>query len=417
MQRAHKAGTGSASKVSFLPTARARLGTLFPRAPDDYVDMWTELQNCIGGFPAMNGAQLDRIYKQMVCHAWYGIESHFGGDTWDFEAWYEPGDWSSALNPTSLCQNYPLVDGAAAEFVGQIVQTTADDNAGQKRAWLVEKAGGGYIRRHIPTSEIYYCLTRGGAHVAGPLPEAFLTTFLGGIGADIPQTACGAPASHAAPALAVTGSCTSSGGTLTGTSSGFTAGGTATIRAWYPDGREYTNLIHSSGVRSDGSIGWTWPCQGDPAGTYTTEAVDDATGASTGRVAFTIGAPQGSAEPPPPPDTIQVTVYNKVTNDATTMREDTPAYLSTVTKNYCKRDGCALGGTDVGTGAVITAYCQTSGDRTTNGWDGNSIDDGNPGLYESTRWYGIRWVDGRTGYLSEVWIDPSQHGGLGLRAC
>ena len=99
------------------------------------------------------------------------------------------------------------------------------------------------------------------------------------------------------------------------------------------------------------------------------------------------------------------------------MREDTPAYLSTVTRNFCKRDNCALGGTDVGSGATLTAECTVLGDRTTNGQDNSTIDDGNPGLYTSTRWYGIRWGDGRFGYISEVWIASQHRGGLGLRPC
>jgi hypothetical protein len=127
----------------------------------------------------------------------------------------------------------------------------------------------------------------------------------------------------------------------------------------------------------------------------------------------------GSSSPPPPaPTTRDVVVYNKVTNDAATMREDnTPAYLSSQTRNYCRTSGCMLAGTDMGSGAHITAVCQSTGDRTTNGIDGNAIDDANPGLFESTRWYGIRWSDGRLGYISEVWVEPGYRGGLGLPAC
>jgi hypothetical protein len=115
--------------------------------------------------------------------------------------------------------------------------------------------------------------------------------------------------------------------------------------------------------------------------------------------------------------TRQVSVYNKVTNGATEMREDVPAYLSTVTRNYCRRDGCMVAGTDMNTGRVITAYCTVIGDRTTNGQDNSSIDDNNPGLYTSTRWYGIQWSAGVRGYLSEVWVNPNDRGGLGLPPC
>ena len=135
--------------------------------------------------------------------------------------------------------------------------------------------------------------------------------------------------------------------------------------------------------------------------------------------------PPTSASPPtsPPPPTstppaeVTLTVYNRVTNGPSEMREDTPAYLSTVTQNYCKRDGCAIAGTDRNTGGSYTpAVCQAQGARTTNGNDGNTNDDQNPGLFSSTRWYGIRVGNG-LGYISAVWIDPSQRGGLGLETC
>ena len=133
-------------------------------------------------------------------------------------------------------------------------------------------------------------------------------------------------------------------------------------------------------------------------------------------------SPGGGGTPPggggsTPPATQTIVADNRVTSGATAMREDTPAYLSTVTRNFCKRDGCALPGTDFGSGATLTAECTVIGNRTTNGQDNSAIDDGNPGLYTSTRWYGIRWGDGRFGYLSEVWVAAPYRGGLGLRSC
>lgn len=48
-------------------------------------------------------------------------------------------------------------------------------------------------------------------------------------------------------------------------------------------------------------------------------------------------------------------------------------------------------------------------------------DDGEPilegSLYSSTRWYGIRWGDGRFGYISESGSPASIAGALGLRSC
>ena len=131
-------------------------------------------------------------------------------------------------------------------------------------------------------------------------------------------------------------------------------------------------------------------------------------------------APQAPPPPPPPappPGDVTLTVYNEVTNGGTAMREDTPAYLSTVARNYCKRDGCAIAGTDRATGGTYApAVCQVQSVRTTNGHDGDANDDANPGLFSSMRWYGVR-LGSALGYISEVWVAPSQRGGLGLPAC
>lgn len=102
----------------------------------------------------------------------------------------------------------------------------------------------------------------------------------------------------------VTGSCTTNGGTLTGTSSGFTPGGTYYVRAWYPNGSEYTGITHSATVRADGTIVWTWPCAGDPPGTYKTQVTDEATGRTTAMVPFTIGAGTSAPQAAAPAGTV-----------------------------------------------------------------------------------------------------------------
>lgn len=277
--------------------------------------------------------------------------------------------------------------------------------------------------------------------------------------------------------LQVSGTCTTAGGTLTSTSSGFNPGEQYYINATYPDGTPYTNLKAETTAKDDGSIAWSWPCKGDPAGTYTTFVVTS-NGTSSAPVHFAIGpAPQqptpssstggsstggngttggsssdgtttsdggssgagsgnGGATGTGPSSsggtstsstggagttgavaTRQITVYDMVTNGATQMREDTPAYLSTATHNFCRANGCELAGTEVATGATLIAKCQAQGDRTTNGQDNNPVDDHNPGLYESTLWYGVTWPDGRFGYISAVWINQADRGGLQLPAC
>jgi hypothetical protein len=113
----------------------------------------------------------------------------------------------------------------------------------------------------------------------------------------------------------------------------------------------------------------------------------------------------------------RVIVSNKVTDGASKMREDlSPAYLTSATSNDCNRNGCILNGTILKTGDDIIAICLTIGERTTNGEDDTTEDDHNVGLANSTLWYGIRWDDGRFGYISTVWLEP-QYRSLDLPDC
>jgi murein DD-endopeptidase MepM/ murein hydrolase activator NlpD len=129
------------------------------------------------------------------------------------------------------------------------------------------------------------------------------------------------------------------------------------------------------------------------------------------------GASPPPPPPPPPPPERVATIYNQVTNGSTEMREDSPAYLSTRTANYCRRDGCMVAGTEMNSGARVTLTCWTEGVRTTNGQDGNSIDDSNPNLYESHIWFTARHANGSTGWISEVWIQREHRGTGGLPRC
>jgi hypothetical protein len=107
-----------------------------------------------------------------------------------------------------------------------------------------------------------------------------------------------------------------------------------------------------------------------------------------------------------------------VTNGALAMREDwTPVRLTTQPWTYCSRRGCNIAGTERWTGGVYHyAVCRTIGERTTNGEDYNSRDDGNPALYTSSEYYGVQ--QGATfGFVSWTWIHPDDRGGLGLPRC
>lgn len=132
------------------------------------------------------------------------------------------------------------------------------------------------------------------------------------------------------------------------------------------------------------------------------------------------GGSPDAAEPPPasPTASVTVTVQNQVTAGAAAMREDSPAYLSTRAENNCRARGCmAPGNTTFDTGDMFEAVCQVTGERTTNGNDGDPADDHNPELFTSTRWYGARLPDGSLGYLAETWLSPADRGGLGLPRC
>jgi hypothetical protein len=128
-------------------------------------------------------------------------------------------------------------------------------------------------------------------------------------------------------------------------------------------------------------------------------------------------APAPAPEPAPPPRRV-ITVDNRVTNGGGMREDTTPARLTTQPWIRCGSRGCNINGTERSSGGTYdAAVCQTTGERTTNGNDGNANDDANPERFESTRYYGVRLGDGTYGYVSEVWIRAADRGGLGLPGC
>lgn len=73
---------GAGWKISFRPTIRARL---FARSSSAWNTMWSDLQKCVS-FPPLSSSQRQSVFKQMVCHAIWGISPVQGGRTWDFES-------------------------------------------------------------------------------------------------------------------------------------------------------------------------------------------------------------------------------------------------------------------------------------------------------------------------------------------
>jgi|GEM_PF-2242529 len=133
----------------------------------------------------------------------------------------------------------------------------------------------------------------------------------------------------------------------------------------------------------------------------------------------------GVNNPPPPqqpekpaePVTQAGVVQNMHVDGPNGLVEDsTPVYLSTRTAPRCKANGCAIDGTDMGSGTTFTAICWVDGDRMTNGNDANPSDDGNPNLVTTTKW--IRgYVNGRIGWISAVYTTPNTRNNPNLAHC
>jgi len=128
-------------------------------------------------------------------------------------------------------------------------------------------------------------------------------------------------------------------------------------------------------------------------------------------------SPAGPSGGTPPGKTI--TVFNVVTSGSVGRRErDRPARLSTKPRADCTAETCDIVGSGRSTGETYdVAVCWTTGQLTDNGNPTTVLDDENPNLYSSEHYYKVRLATGTTGYISWVWIQPDQRGGLGLPGC
>ncbi len=125
--------------------------------------------------------------------------------------------------------------------------------------------------------------------------------------------------------------------------------------------------------------------------------------------------------PPIEPQTVQaIVVQNKVALGPDRLDEDrTPAYLSTEALAYCASPShsCKVPGTDMASGAGVVANCWTQGQMMWN-WDlSDPTAQSNPYRVRSDLWYRASFPDGRTGYLSEVYVVRGDRGGHGLPRC
>jgi hypothetical protein len=126
-------------------------------------------------------------------------------------------------------------------------------------------------------------------------------------------------------------------------------------------------------------------------------------------------------DPPVLPQTVEaIEVQNKVALGADRLVEDrTPAYLSTEALAYCASPSrsCKVPGTEMVSGAAVVANCWTTGQMM---WNVDLADPDqarNPERAQSDLWYRVSFPDGRTGYLSEVYVVRGDRGGRDLPRC
>lgn len=125
-----------------------------------------------------------------------------------------------------------------------------------------------------------------------------------------------------------------------------------------------------------------------------------------------------ASDPPARASATVIVVQNKVAIGADQLVEDsTPVYLSSRTVSRCARRGCELSGTDMWSGAKLVATCWTRGERLTNQDAASEGIQRNKNRVTSDLWYRAEWPDGRSGYLSEVYVVAGDRGGLGLGRC
>jgi hypothetical protein len=139
-----------------------------------------------------------------------------------------------------------------------------------------------------------------------------------------------------------------------------------------------------------------------------------------GALGFVLGRMTVPAPPIVPESVAAIVVQNKVALGPDRLEEDrTPAYLSTEALAYCASPShsCKVPGTEMASGAAVVANCWTQGQMMWN-WDlADPTSQSNPDRVRSDLWYRASFPDGRTGYLSEVYVVRGNRGGRGLPRC
>jgi len=101
-----------------------------------------------------------------------------------------------------------------------------------------------------------------------------------------------------------------------------------------------------------------------------------------------------------------------------TVEDKSPLRLASRPAVFCGPKHCLIFKTEREHGQVYDgAICQTVGERTTNGSDESKVDDHNPQLRSTRRYYGVELTDGTIGYVSAAWLSNRDRSGLGLPSC
>jgi hypothetical protein len=224
----------------------------------------------------------------------------------------------------------------------------------------------------------------------------------------------------------VIGSCTSAEGTLGAVSSGFTPGGQFSVSATYPSGLPYPLTYTTGTVRPDGSVGWRWPCAGDPPGTYHTELVDLSDGNNTGDVPFSIGIPPSGGSPSPSlrPSSSSPPHVRPLDADATPAFGTCPSSPPPYDERNCggSSSRCASASiaqncpVAVSQGTRFGPVCWTEGQTVYNSY--SAVAPGPKWTLKSVIWIKVKVTGHRSDpWMNELWFKPDNTASDGLPSC
>jgi hypothetical protein len=312
MTEAGTIGAGVGADVSYAPTQKTRLlGRFFGD------DIWLALQRC-APFPYLTNNQYESIYQQFVCHLEGGVSGIITGPTYDFQAWRPVVPAHTSLVDDQCSPS--LGSGGGLQYLGQIIQWSADPNH-QRAAWLVSRTGSGQLqRRWIPTTEIYGCLKSRGTRGPTELDHDFIAEYLRPEGPDVSQAeACSGspvmPTPSPAPIVLPAHEfhvMNASGGIYWRSSPDWNTPVATSGNGFYPDTVIRVNCYRSGAANVPGTLDGMWEQaawvsgQGSGSGWINEHFIDDGAAInqpSPGTAPCATPSPPPPPPPPPPPHT------------------------------------------------------------------------------------------------------------------